>query len=184
MMKKIRAELARDKLIIWDPKKGTKIYRLGFFGKPIGVAKPREKEAFDVPLVLDPLEGLYLAERGKIEIIDMAKKPMRLGITKTWARRTCADFDIKYAAYKDLRDKGYVVLPGVKYGCDFLVYERGPGMEHSPYMVQVKRSKEPLTATDIVRAGRLATTVRKSFIIAMIGAKKRVRYLAFRWWRP
>ena len=37
---------------------------------------------------------------------------------------------------------------------------------------------------EIVRAGRLATTVRKQFIIAIPDAKREtVDYLMFRWWR-
>ena len=183
-MKGVKAELIQNKIVIWDPTEGMKIYRLGFFGKPMGVPKPREGQEFETPLILDPLEGLYLAEKGSIEVIGPNDRPMTVRGLKAWARRTYADFDIKYAVYKDLRERGYVILPGIKYGCDFIAYERGPGVEHAPYMVQVKRSGETISATEIVRAGRLATTVRKRFIIAMVSAKNRIRYLVFQWWRP
>ncbi|MFQ6084955.1 MAG: tRNA-intron lyase [Candidatus Bathyarchaeia archaeon] len=181
---RVEAELVQNKLVIWDPKKGTKIYKLGFFGKPIGVPKPREVEEFETPLVLDPLEGLYLVEKGKIVVVrGPRKKPLALTGLRRWIKKVYVDFEIKYAVYKDLREKGYVVLPGVKYGSDFIVYERGPGLEHAPFMVQVKRSREFLTASEIVRSGRLATTVRKRFIVAMIDAKRRIKYLMFKWWR-
>jgi len=37
--------------------------------------------------------------------------------------------------YKDLRDKGFIIKPGLKYGADFSVYEKGsrPGDEHSKW---------------------------------------------------
>jgi tRNA-intron endonuclease len=51
-------------------------------------------------------------------------------------------------------------------------------------MVQVRRINDPITATEIVRAGRLATTVKKRFIIAVPDEKtNEVRYLMFKWWR-
>jgi tRNA-intron endonuclease len=57
-------------------------------------------------------------------------------------------------------------------------------MDHAPYLVSVKQAKDTITATDIVRAGRLATTVRKRFIIAVpntpTGDNK---YLIFKWHR-
>ena len=41
----------------------------GYYGKPLGIAKPKIPE-FDVPLVLDLMEGLYLVENKKIEIYE------------------------------------------------------------------------------------------------------------------
>ena len=76
-----------------------------------------------------------------------------------------------------------MVTPGIKYGCDFAVYDRGPGIDHSPYIIKVQDSKDGITAAMIVEAGRLATSVRKTFIIAMVDDKK-VRYLSFKWWKP
>jgi tRNA-intron endonuclease len=92
-------------------------------------------------------------------------------------------FDNKYKVYKDLRDAGLVVTPGIKYGCDFSVYDRGPGVDHAPYIIKVKGSWESITAAEIVEAGRLATSVRKTFIIAMVEGGE-IRFLSFKWWRP
>ncbi|MCD6241392.1 tRNA-intron lyase, partial [Candidatus Bathyarchaeota archaeon] len=70
----------------------------------------------------------------------------------------------------------------IKYGCDFAVYRRGPGLEHAPFMVSVKKPEDQITATEIVKAGRLATTVRKRFIIAIPKPKSnQIEYLIFRW---
>jgi tRNA-intron endonuclease len=93
------------------------------------------------------------------------------------------DFDEKYLVYKNFRDKGYVVNPGIKFGCDFAVYEKGPGIDHAPYLVQVYNRKESITSTGVVLAGRLATTVRKQFILAITNGKDKVNYLALDWWK-
>ena len=83
-----------------------------------------------------------------------------------------------------MREKGYVVSPGIKFGCDFAVYEHGPGIDHAPFLVQILKKEELLTATNIVLAGRLATTVKKQFIIAVPRIKdKHVEFIGFDWWR-
>jgi tRNA-intron endonuclease len=51
-------------------------------------------------------------------------------------------------------------------------------------MVSVKSAKAEITATEIVKAGRLATTVRKRFIIAVPDIEKEnIRYLIFKWFK-
>ena len=41
-----------------------------------------------------------------------------------------------------------------------------------------------LTATGIVLAGRLATTVKKKFLIAVVkDSNEEVEFLSFEWWR-
>jgi tRNA-intron endonuclease len=89
-----------------------------------------------------------------------------------------------YAVYRDLREQSLVVTPGVKYGCDFAVYKEGPGIDHAPYMVSVKSQKDTMTATEIVKAGRLATTVRKRFIIAVPDLEKnKIQYFIYKWFK-
>ena len=72
----------------------------------------------------------------------------------------------------------------MKFGCDFAVYQHGPGLDHAPYMISVKKANDEMTATDVVKAGRLATTVRKRFIIAIPDLEvKNIRYLIFKWFK-
>ena len=184
MPRKIGVELVENFLVVWSPKDGSELYRKGFYGKPLGIAKPKVPE-FDVPLVLDLMEGLYLVEKGAVAVYEGAGKA-KVGLKKLReiCRRLYGEFDVKYAVYRDLRDNGLVVTPGIKFGCDFAVYRQGPGVEHAPYMVSVKDVEGELTATEIVKAGRLATTVRKRFIVAVPDARKgKTRYLIFKWFK-
>jgi tRNA-intron endonuclease len=184
MPKKIPVEFIEDFLIVWDPAEGSQLYREGYYGKPLGIAKPKVPE-FTVPLILDLMEGLYLVEKGTIRVYEGSEKG-RIGLRKLkqMAKRLYEEFDEKYAVYHDLRDKGMVVTPGIKFGCDFAVYKHGPGVEHAPYMVSVKKANSEMTATEIVKAGRLATTVRKRFIVAVRDLEKaKIRYLIFKWFR-
>jgi tRNA-intron endonuclease len=184
MPEKIETEFIENFLVVWDPEKGSELYRLGFYGKPIGIPKPKIMD-FDVPLILDLMEGLYLLEKGAITVSEGPKKTkVSFAKLRRRARKLYEDFDLKYAVYRDLRDQGLIVTPGIKYGCDFAVYKHGPGVDHAPYMVSVKKRKDEVTATDIVKAGRLATTVRKRFIIAVPDLEaERIQYLIFKWFK-
>jgi tRNA-intron endonuclease len=184
MPKKIDVEFIENFLVVWDTADGSKLYKMGFYGKPLGIAKPKIPE-FNVPLILDLMEGLYLVEKKLVTVYEGSKK-QRVSLKKLRqkAKQLYEEFDEKYAVYHDLRDSGLIVTPGIKFGCDFAVYRQGPGVEHAPYMVSVKSAKAEITATEIVKAGRLATTVRKRFIIAVPDIEKEnIRYLIFKWFK-
>ncbi len=181
------AELIGTRLIVWDHKAGLEIYRAGFFGKPVGIPKPKPEQAFDVPLLLDLMEGLYLLEERKIKVVDgRTRKHVGRQVLLRAARKTYGGFELAYRVYRDLRDKGFIVTPGIKFGADFAVYERGPGIDHAPFIVSVETPKSVVGPFEVVRAGRLATTVRKQFIIAIPDARrgsKAVRYIVFKWFK-
>ena len=183
-MAKIKVELIENFLVVWNPEEGSHLYKTGFYGKPLGITKPKIPE-FKVPLLLDLMEGLYLVEKGKITIREgSAKSKVGLKKLRQKAKQLYDEFEEKYAVYRDLRDSGLIVTPGIKFGCDFAVYKYGPGVEHAPYMVSVKKAGSEISATEIVKAGRLATTVRKRFIIAVPDlAEEKTKYLIFKWFK-
>jgi len=153
----------------------------GYYGKPIGISKPKLNE-INVPLILDLIEGFYLLQKSKIKIYKDKKSVTEEEMLEI-CRKEHHNFDKKYTVYKNFRDKGYIVNPGIKFGCDFAVYQKGPGIDHAPYLVQVYNRNEPISSTDIVLAGRLATTVRKQFILAIPHGNDDVDYLALDWWK-
>jgi tRNA-intron endonuclease len=184
MPKKIEVEFIENFLVVWNPAEGSELYKMGYYGKPLGISKPKIPE-FNVPLILDLIEGLYLVEKEIVTVYEgLEKRKVSLKKLRQKTKQLYEEFDEKYTVYHDLRDNGLIVTPGIKFGCDFAVYKHGPGVEHAPYMVSVKSAKSEITATEIVKAGRLATTVRKRFIIAVPDLEKeRIRYLMFKWFK-
>ena len=153
----------------------------GYYGKPIGIPKPKIDE-INVPLILDLIEGYYLLQKSKISIYKLKKKITEKEILQI-CKKEYHNFDKKFLVYKNFRDKGYIVNPGIKFGCDFAVYQKGPGIDHAPYLVQVYNTNDSISSTDVVLAGRLATTVRKQFVLAIPHGKNDVGYLALDWWK-
>jgi len=178
----VRAELVQGNIIVWDIEKGRSLYKLGYYGKPLGISKPKFAD-FNAPLVLDVIEAIYLAEKGILEVYEDERK-LEVEEVIERAEKTYENFREKYQVYKDLRERGFIVTPGIKFGSDFAVYRIGPGLEHAPFIVQVKSTGEALSAFEIVRSGRLATTVRKYFTIAIPDSTRgKTAYILFEWWR-
>ena len=177
----MKSELIENRIIIWNIDDSRKLFGQGYYGKPIGIPKPKLEE-IDAPLILDLIEGLYLLENKKITITKLKQKVTIDKMIKI-CKKEYHNFDKKYLVYKNFRDKGYIINPGIKFGCDFAVYEKGPGIDHAPYLIQVYNRNESITSTGIVLAGRLATTVRKQFILAIPKGKDKIDFLALDWWK-
>jgi tRNA-intron endonuclease len=176
-------KLFENRIVVWDVEASRKFFKNGYYGKPLGIPKPKDFE-FDAPLILDLMEGYYLAKKKKLKIHTQGGKDLPLDKMEKLCVDSYADFTERYLVYSSLRESGFVVAPGIKFGSDFAVYEHGPGLDHAPYIVQVVKPGTPITATGVVRSGRLATTVKKQFIIAVADAQaEKVDFLAYDWWR-
>jgi tRNA-intron endonuclease len=179
--KLITAELYETHIIVWNPEEGSTLYREGFYGQPISIRKPKTFD-FKCPLELSLLEALYLLEKQRINLIDeKTKNQISAQQLQEFAHKIYEGFDDKYLVYKDLRNRGYVVRPGLKFGADYGVYQHGPGIDHAPFIVHALPKGTTINPIETVRAGRLATTVRKKFIIATISLSGVVNYLIFEW---
>jgi len=179
----ISGRLVENRIVIWDISDSRALFGSGYYGKPLGIPKPKGTD-FDAPLVLDLIEGYYLVEKRRLQLFHVNGKQVSLNEIRKICKKQYVDFDAKYLVFQNLRNKGYIVTPGIKFGCDFAVYEQGPGIDHAPYLVRVFRATDDLTATGVVLAGRLATTVKKQFILAIPKVTERkVDYVGFDWWR-
>ena len=53
----MKCELVENRLIVWNIEDSRKLFVSGYYGKPIGMPKPKPDE-INVPLILDLIEGL------------------------------------------------------------------------------------------------------------------------------
>lgn len=181
---KFRGMYLVTRVVIWDVEESRSLWSMGFYGKPIGVPKPKSPN-FNSPLLLDLIESLYLMETGYLDIESADGRRLSIEEFKSLARKAYDDFDRKYLVYKDLRNKGFIVISGLKFGVDYAVYRKGPGLEHAPFLVDVVKPGSSISSDELVRAGRLATSVRKRFIVAVSDPdNETVDYIMFRWWKP
>jgi len=173
----VDAHLYKNKIMVWDEVQANQLYQRGAFGKPLSGGR----------LQLAPIEALYLLEGGKIRVLDhetgekIAHKQLSALLTKQ-----DPDLLFKYPVFADLRSRGYIIKTGLKFGAHFRVYERGdkPGETHSKYLVQALPESTRLSSTDLARAVRLAHSVKKSILFAIVDEEGDVTYYSLSRERP
>ena len=87
-------------------------------------------------LHLSLIEACYLLEKGRLNIYeDDVKCSVGYLIDLIKEQNLYA----KYIVYRDLKDRGFVIKTGFKYGSEFRLYNRGggPGQGHSDYLVKI-----------------------------------------------
>ncbi|MFP3219572.1 MAG: tRNA-intron lyase [Candidatus Marsarchaeota archaeon] len=170
-------------VLVLDKEEGGKLYAMGYYGRPLSVYKPKEKE-ISSEIELSPVEALYLAKTGALEVYRGERK-LSWEELENELRKDINNFRELYMVYEDLKSKGYIVKPGMKFGADYAVYEYGPGIDHAVFLVHVVLAYDAFEPEEIVRAGRLSHGVRKRFVMAYPNvSSKKVEYVVFRWVKP
>ncbi|AWR97144.1 tRNA-intron lyase [Acidianus sulfidivorans JP7] len=177
----IKGYLFGDRVVIFNINDARQIYALGYYGKPLGFSKPKKAEDINTPLELSLIEALYLVKINKLEVI-YNNKPISDKELYDYSKDKVNRFEILYYIYSDLRNKGFVVRSGIKFGADFAVYTIGPGIEHAPYVVIAIDSKTDLLANELMSFGRVSHSTRKKLILGIIDSTtKNIRYIMFKW---
>jgi len=167
----MNSELSGNVVIIKD-KKGTKLHEKSHYGN-------MSEEGLQISLI----EALYLAEKEKINILRNGKK-VKLEEMFQIIRKD--DLFPKYLVFKDLRNRGYIVKTGFKYGSEFRLYERGksPGNGHSDYLVKVVSEDHEITVSDFSSYVRVAHGVNKKLLFAVVDEENDITYYDVEWTRP
>ncbi|MEM0375622.1 MAG: tRNA-intron lyase [Nitrososphaerota archaeon] len=174
---RFRGVYVQGSVVVLDPDMARELYSLGYYGKPLGVPKPKGAD-FEAPLVMDLIEARYLVESGLLEVYRDGRR-MSLEELVELGRKHYSRYDELCAVYTDLKRRGFYVTSGIKFGSDFAAYIYGPGIDHAPFIVLVRSPDDVLSASDLIRAGRLSRSVRKSFLIAVPDTSTgRVRYVS------
>ncbi len=179
-----RARLIGGKVVVPSIEDSREIYLSGFYGQPLGVEKVKDPSSISSPLLLDPMEALYLSETGTLVVEDEDGKPLK---PQDLAQRLGVSGPLigEYSVYRDLRLRGLIVRSGLKYGASFVAYRRGPGLEHAPFVIHYYEPETSFDPVELVRAGRVSHSVRKTFILATAGqGGGRPVYIMFKWLRP
>ena len=90
-----------------------------------------------------------------------------------------------YLVYKDLHQKEYYVIPGKKYGVDFLVYKEDPNFVHSTYLISCKKIKENIDVKDVINNERVSFGTLKVLLYAFVDDEKKddikINYINLSW---
>jgi tRNA-intron endonuclease len=134
-------------------------------------------------LQLSIIEALYLMEKGKLEVkLDSGD----LSIDNLFKIIRKQGSFTNYIVYRDLRNRGYIVKTGFKYGSEFRLYERGksPGDGHSNYLVKVANENSEFLMSDLSSYVRVAHGVNKKLLFAVVDDENDITYYNVEWTRP
>lgn len=179
----IKAHFTGSKVIVWDVVAGNYLFKFGYYGKPIGVRKPKG-EFINRPFELTLLEALYLQQESLITIEYNNTLLSVYEFKKVIFNLEFQLLEDLFFVYSDLRKKNYILKPGLKFGSDFSVYKKGPGIDHAPFLIRVFPRGSKIYPLDLVSAGRLANSVKKRYVMASVISEADIKYYEFKWTKP
>lgn len=72
---------------------------------------------------------------------------------------------LSYHLFEHLHNRGYFLMPGLRFGCDYNVYPGDPLRFHSHFAATSYGWNEEFALIDLIGGGRLGTRVKKGFLI-------------------
>src|SRR2546428_3204927 len=163
-------ELRGEKVVVDDPAEASALHNRGSYGEPLGGGG----------LSLTLLEAVYLVETGRLDVRrDGGEFPMRT-LFRT-AAAAYDQFEIKYVVYRDLRQRGYVVIEGAD-PPDFLVYPRGGTPKKTPakFWAAAISERAVFDADDLAQILRRIAGLRKNLLLAVVDEESDLTYYAVR----
>ena len=167
----MHSELFNDIVTIYEPS-SVKINQKSHFGNLI-----------DNRIELSLIEAAYLLEKGKISIFNDGKEYNLNEFINLLKEK---ELYTKYSVFRDLRNRGYIVKTGYKYGTEFRLYGRGksPGDGHSEYVVRIISENYDLNIMDFSSYVRVAHGVNKKLMLAVVDEEGDITYYNVEWIRP
>lgn len=176
---KVKGKFLENKVRVWD--NYDEIYSEKFYGKD-----------FEDNLELSPSESMHLVERGDLIVEDNDEELSEEELYEKFCELD-DEFPQKYAVYSDLRERGFIVKSGFKFGTHFRVYPRGVNpykegpktqKEHTKWVVHAVPEDYTLSYQEMSRAVRLAQNIRATMLWAIVDSEKNVVYYEFKRIKP
>ena len=173
---KVKAIFSNERIVTENSNEARDLYNQSVFGSIL--------ENGQVQLSLH--EALYLMEKNRLEIMDYRKKEMGFQEYFKRANKIEPNFWVRYAVFKDMRTRGYIVKTALKFGADFRIYDRGvkPGEDHARWVVYPVHEGTTLTWYEFAAKNRVAHSTKKRLMLAVVDDESDVTYWEVKWVRP
>ncbi len=160
------AILAKERVLVREPEQMDELEKRGY----------GERDGSHV--LLSPEEALYLTEKGELKVEGEKRKALDYDELMKYFSKLDKDFARKYLVFRDLKNRGFCVKTGFKFGSHYRVYARGekPGSGHAVWLVHCIPEEFVCDFSDVSRAVRLAQNVRKKMIYAVLDKEGDITY--------
>jgi tRNA-intron endonuclease len=162
-----------SRVVIRDEEEAEEIFEENYYGK-------YNEEVLELSLV----EAYHLMQRGLLEVEDDADELSEEEAFEEFSGED-EEFYHKLQAYSDLRERGFIVKTGFKFGAHFRVYPRGVNPyeegpkrqeQHTKWVVHAVPENEELSFSEMSRAVRLAQNIRATMLWAVVDSESGVTY--------
>ncbi len=172
----VRAFLQKERVVTENTDAARELFNQSRYGKLLA----------DGRVQLSLTEAMYLIERGKLLIEGPKKKVASPEQFLKLATKQQKNFWVKYSAFKDIRDRGYIIKTALKFGADFRIYDRGvkPGEDHAKWILYPVHEGDPMTWQEFSAKNRVAHSTKKRLLIGVVDEEGDVSYWEVRWMRP
>ena len=175
--KEISRAIFSGELILTEKSDAAKLlYDKGRFGNLLANGKVQ----------LSLLEAAYLLEKGTLIMVDGRNKEIDSDKFIKKAKKEEPNFWVRYAVFKDMRNRGYIIKTALKFGADFRVYDRGvkPGEDHARWVIYPVKEGNVLTWHEFAAKNRVAHSTKKRLMLGIVDDEGDVTYYEVRWMRP
>ena len=172
----IVASFSKDKITTENSDPARELYNQSRYGALL--------ESGRVQLSL--IEALYLLDRKKIKVVDAKGKSVDFENLLKKGQKIDPNLFVRYAVFKDIRNKGYIIKTALKFGADFRVYDRGikPGEDHAKWVVFPVHESSSLTWYEFSAKNRVAHSTKKRLLMGIVDDEGDVTYYEIKWMRP
>ena len=173
---KIKAVFSNERIVTENSNEARELYNQSRFGSILDNGQ--------VQLSLH--EALYLMEKARLQVVDYRKREMDYPEYFKKANKIEPNFWVRYAVFKDMRMRGYIVKTALKFGADFRIYDRGvkPGEDHARWVVYPVHEGTTLTWYEFAAKNRVAHSTKKRLMLAVVDDESDVTYWEVKWVRP
>ena len=171
-----RANFSRELILTEKGDASKLLYDKGRFGTLLENGKVQ----------LSLLEAAYLLEKGTLIVVDGRNKEIDSDKFIKRSNKAEPNFWVRYAVFKDMRNRGYIIKTALKFGADFRVYDRGvkPGEDHARWVIYPVKEGNVLTWHEFAAKNRVAHSTRKNLLIGIVDSESDVTYYEVNWLRP
>jgi tRNA-intron endonuclease len=159
--------------IIDDEEVGRELYENYWLGQ-FGSYKAEQRGKLSK---LDVYETLFMLRHCDLHLKNSSERKV-----KAYAKKRRSDLPYMYEVYEDWRLRGFILKTGFKFGTHFRIYfpkasptKTGEEWVHSKHVIHVFPRKSRMLISEWARAIRVAHSVRKTFILAIPGAKRKAK---------
>lgn len=152
--------------------------------KAINIAELRKiGEHKEGKVIYTSYEAFYLQETKKAVIKDIKKeKPLSENELMSSLTKKDKEFHTKYIVFRNLKNKGYIVKTGLKFGEEFRVYKKQD--KHARWIVYPIKSTEKINPKDLISKSRISHSTGKKLLLAIVDSEEDISFYEIDWIKP